>query len=160
MSTAPYRVCRGITVSDLRHAFTSARGGTLSRDREDDTNAGSPFDRGAEWVRKVLVPAIERGNAELQPEHIAFGTDLNLDSRSTNHPHADFWLTTLGEGERAVGARYSLNVKSGETVWLYRPGAPGEALGTLEQCGPDAVQELLRRAVQEFGEQLKSVQDS
>jgi hypothetical protein len=30
-------------------------------------------------VRDVLVPAIARGNAELEPENVAFQLDLNLD---------------------------------------------------------------------------------
>jgi hypothetical protein len=77
--------------------------------------------------------------------------DLNLDPRSTNHAHADFWLSELGEGQRAVGPKYSVNVLGGKNVWLYKPGAPGRDLGTLDRCGPDAIQTLLQDAAQEFG---------
>lgn len=145
-------------MSDLRDAFTTARGAPAAREPEGGTSraARSPFETGAGWVRDVLVPAIERANGELQPERIAFATDLNLDPRSTPHAHADFWLTTLSDGLRAAGARHSLNVIDGEIVMLYRPGAPGQALGTIAECGPDAVRDLLRRAVQAFGEQLKT----
>ena len=97
------------------------------------------------------VPAIDRANAELQPVHIAFQLDLNLDPRSTNHAHADFWLSELGEGQRAVGPKYSVNVLGGQNVWLYKPGAPGRDLGTLDRCGPDAIQTLLQDAAEEFG---------
>jgi hypothetical protein len=144
-------------VSDLRDAFTSARGAPAAREQEGGGSrpSRSPFETGAAWVRDVLVPAIERANAELQPERIAFATDLNLDPRSTPHAHADFWLTTLSDGARAAGARHSLNVIDGEIVMLYRPGAPGQALGTLDECGPDAIRDLLRRALQQFGEQLR-----
>ena len=112
------------------------------------------FASGAAWVREVLVPAIERGNAELQPENIAIRLDLNLDPRSTNHAHADFWLTETREGERPVGAKCSINVIGGQTVWLYRPGLPGQILGTINQCGPEKIQELLGKAATDFGKQI------
>jgi hypothetical protein len=153
-----------LKVPALRDAFISGR-----RHSRIDPKAGkdqtakhkaSSFQNGAEWVRDVLVPAIECGNAELAPENVAFRLDLNLDPRSTNHAHADVWLTELGEGERAAGPKYSINVIGGRTVWLYRPGVPGYVLGTLEQCGPDAIQEMLGKAAAEFGKQLgRTVQD-
>ena len=142
----------------LRDAFTAGRGcfGTAPRVCEDQSakDPGSSFKDGAEWVNNILIPAIEQGNAELQPENVAFQLDHNLDPRSTNHAHADFWLAEMGEGQRAPGPRYSINVIGGQTVWLYKPGVPGHVLGTLEQCGPDTVGELLRRAAEEFGKQL------
>jgi hypothetical protein len=97
------------------------------------------------------VPAIDRANAELQPVHIAFQLDFNLDLRSTNHAHADFWLSERGEGQRAVGPKYSVNVLGGQNVWLYKPGAPGLDLGIFDRCGPDAIQRLLQDAAEEFG---------
>lgn len=109
------------------------------------------FRDGAEWVRQVLVPAIEQGNAELHGVDVAFQLDLNLDPRSTNHAHADFWLSELGEGQRAVGPKYSINVLGGQNVWLYKPGAPGRDLGTADRCGPDAIHTLLQDAAEEFG---------
>jgi hypothetical protein len=83
--------------------------------------------------------------------HIAFQLDLNLDPRSANHPHADFWLSERGEGQRAVGPKYSVNVLGGQNVGLYKPGAPGRDLGILDRCGPDAIQTLLQDAAEEFG---------
>lgn len=44
-----------------------------------------------------------------------------LPARSTNHAHADFWLSERGEGQRAVGSKYSVNVLRGQNVWLYSP---------------------------------------
>jgi hypothetical protein len=144
-------------VPALRDAFTSGRdAGTVSKAPEGRTgeHPASSFGNGAAWVRDVLAPAIARGNAELEPENVAFRLDLNLDPQSTNHAHADVWLTEAGEGERAVGPKYSINVIGGKTVWLYRPGVPGHILGTLDQCGPEAIQELLGKAAGEFGKQI------
>jgi hypothetical protein len=138
-------------VPALRDAFTRGRlrPGAAGQTAE---HAASPFQNGAEWVQDVLAPAIERGNAELRPENVAFRLDLNLDPRSTNHAHADFWLSEMGEGQGVVGPKYSINVIGGTTVWLYKPGEPGRILGTVEQCGPEVIQELLRNAAEEFGE--------
>jgi hypothetical protein len=78
-------------VPALRDAFTRGRtdAGTVSQDPE---HPGASFENGAAWVRDIVVPAIERGNTQLEPENIAFRYDLNLDPRSTNHAHADVWL--------------------------------------------------------------------
>ena len=54
---------------------------------------------GRDRVSNILIPAIEQGNAELQPENVAFQLDLNLDPRSSNHAHADFWLRRLVEAD-------------------------------------------------------------
>ena len=132
----------------LRDAFMNGRERARARSKTADgpqaEHPASTFGDGAEWIRQVLVPAIDRGNAELQPLHIAFQLDLNLDPRSTNHAHADFWLSELGEGQRAVGPKYSVNVLGGKNVWLYKPGAPGRDLGALDRCGPDAIPTLLQ----------------
>jgi hypothetical protein len=111
----------------------------------------SMFQADAEWVRQVLVPAIDQGNTDLQPMHVAFQLDVNLDPRSTNHAHADFWLTEMGEGQRAVGPKYSINVLGGQNVWIYKTDAPGRDLGTIERCGADEIQTLLMDAAEEFG---------
>jgi len=144
-----------LQVAALRDAFMNGRERARARSKTADgpqaEHPASTFGDGAEWIRQVLVPAIDRGNAELQPLHIAFQLDLNLDPRSTNHAHADFWLSELGEGQRAVGPKYSVNVLGGKNVWLYKPGAPGRDLGTRDRCGPDAIQTLLQDAAQEFG---------
>ena len=147
-------------MSELRESFASGRGhsGAATKPGQMAEHAAPPFQKGAQWVRDVLVPLIERGNAELQPENVAFRLDLNLDPRSTNHAHADFWLTEIGEGERAAGPRHSINVVGGEAVWVYKPGASGRLLGTVQQCGPEAIQELLRNAAEEFGKQLGAAQ--
>jgi hypothetical protein len=99
----------------------------------------------------VLIPAISEGNAELEPEHVGFQLDLNLDSRSTNHAHADFWLSEIKEGQRSVGPKYSINVLSGRNVWLYKHGASGKELGTIDRCGPAEIRALLLEAAEEFG---------
>jgi hypothetical protein len=142
----------------LRDAFTTGRGhsGRPAKAPEDlpAQHGASAFANGAEWVSNILVPAIEQGNVDLQPENVAFRLDLNMDAQSTNHPHADFWLTEVGEGQCAHGPKYSINVIGGRTVWLYKTGMPGQILGTIEQCGPEAISQLLRRAAEEFGKQL------
>src|SRR6266446_7477806 len=93
---------------------------------------------GAAWSGHLLVPAVEQGNSELQEHHIAIRLDLNLDRRSTNHAHADFWFIETGGQE---GPKYSINVRGGREVWLYKAGAPG--LGTTDDCGDDQLRELL-----------------
>jgi hypothetical protein len=123
-----------------------------------EAGSASAFQNGAAWVVQVLVPAIEQGNAELDPEHVAFRLDLNLDPQSTNHPHADFWLAEFDDGRRAQGLRYSINVIGGESVWLYKPGEPGRALGTVGECDAELVGNLLRDAAEEFGEQIGSAE--
>jgi hypothetical protein len=140
-------------VPALRDAFMNGCERASERSKAADGPKADPstFRDGAEWVRQVLVPAIEQGNAELQGVDVAFQLDLNLDPRSTNHAHADFWLSELGEGQRAVGPKYSINVLGGQNVWLYKPGAPGRDLGTTDRCGPDAIHTLLQDAAEEFG---------
>jgi hypothetical protein len=145
-----------VELSKLRNALK--RGGCEARNPSpsDDPDAlARAFQDGAEWVRQVLIPAITEGNAELQPEQVAFQLDLNLDPRSTNHAHADFWLSEIKEGQRAAGPRYSINVLGGRNVWLYKPGAPGRELGIIDQCGPAEIQTLLLEAVEEFGRAIR-----
>jgi hypothetical protein len=79
----------------LRDAFTNGRewAGQRTKAAADAQRSASTFQNGAEWVRRILIPVIERGNPDLEPEHVAFQLDLNLDPRSTNHAHADFWLS-------------------------------------------------------------------
>ena len=139
----------------LRDAFMNGRewGGERRKAAggpEADHPSAPTFQAGAEWVRRVLVPAIERANTELQPVDVAFKLDLNLDPRSTNHAHADFWLSELGEGQRAVGPKYSINVLGGQNVWLYKPGVPGQDLGNVDRYGLDEIEMLLQDAAEEF----------
>ena len=83
-----------------------------------------------EWVRNFLVSAVEQGNSELQEHHIAIRLDLNLDRRSTNHAHADFWFIESGGQE---GPKYSINVRGGREVWLYKAGAPGRVTEAMRR---------------------------
>ena len=114
----------------------------------------SSVEKGARWVRDVLVPAIESGNEALEGENVAFQLDVNLDRgrRTTRMPISG--VAETGEGQRANGPRYSINVIGGETVWLYKPGASGQVLGTIDQCDGKKIQDLLQMAAEEFGEQL------
>ena len=89
-----------------------------------------------------------RAIASFQEHHIAIRLDLNLDRRSTNHAHADFWFIETGGQE---GPKYSINVRGGREVWLYKAGAPGRVLGTTDDCGDDQLRELLCCAAKEFG---------
>jgi hypothetical protein len=101
-------------------------------------------------VQDVLVPTVQRANAELEPEGVVVRLDLNLDPRSTNHAHADLWLSELCDGDRKVGPKYSFNVRRRE-VWLYKAGEPGRSLGDMSQYGPQGIEGLLRDAAGEFG---------
>jgi hypothetical protein len=138
-------------MSKLRDALR--RGSDRARNRSD-TDDDRAFREGAGWVQQILIPAIDEANAELEPEVVAFQLDLNLDPRSTNHAHADFWLSEKREGQRAVGRRYSINVLGGCNVWLYKHGAPGRELGTIDRCGPAEIRAVLLDAAEEFGRQI------
>jgi hypothetical protein len=142
----------GVQLSELLNAFK--RGGDYARKTDPIERVAHTFQDGADWVRQVLIPAISEGNAELESEHVAFQLDLNLDPRSTNHAHADFWLSEIKEGQRAVGPRYSINVLGGRNVWLYKHGAPGRELGSIDRCGPTVIQTLLLEAAEEFGRSI------
>jgi hypothetical protein len=89
---------------------------------------------------------------ELQQHKVNFRLDLNLDPRSTNHAHADFWLCEVEShaGQLFQGPKYSINVLDGRDVWLYKPGAPGRVLGTIDDCG-EGLREALRDAAEEGG---------
>ncbi|WP_213291116.1 hypothetical protein [Bradyrhizobium sp. sGM-13] len=142
----------------VRDAFTRGRS-HFGGPAHPGVGPASGFQNGAAWVAWVLVPAIELGNAELEPEHVVFRLDLNLDPQSNHHAHADFWLAELDDGRRAQGLRYSINVIGGQSVWLYKPGEPGRALGTVGECDADLVGDLLRGAAEEFGEQIGSIEE-
>jgi hypothetical protein len=145
-------------VSALRDAFVKAKDQSHAsltvRQTPAAGQAVASFEKGARWVRDVLFPAIESGNEALEGENVTFQLDVNLNPRSTKHAHADFWMAQTGEGQRANGPKYSINVIGGQTVWLYRPGAPRQVLGTIDQCDGKKMQDLLEMAAAEFGEQL------
>lgn len=118
------------------------------------TPAVSGFEAGAEWARTVLLPAIEQANAELAGERVQFRVDTNLDPRSTNHAHVDFWMVPLGDepaGGAPHGLRHSINVREGRDVWLFRHGESGENLGTIDSVGVAQCEAMLARAAGEYG---------
>jgi len=67
------------------------------------------FQIGADWVEQVLKPAVDEADAALRPHGVGVRLDLNLDRRSTNHAHADFWLvqtqTASGQSSEALAQR-------------------------------------------------------
>jgi hypothetical protein len=92
--------------------------------------------------------ACREGNSELQQHHTAIRLNLNLDRCSTNHAHADFWFIETGGQE---GPKYSINVLGGREVWLYKAGAPGRVLGTIDNLEHDELRKLICGAAKEFG---------
>jgi hypothetical protein len=111
--------------------------------------------RGVQWIETVLVPCIRRAASSLEPHGATVRLDTNLDSRSTNHAHADFWLAT-NDGT-THGPKYSVNV-IGEEIKLYKTGAPGRSLGKTGAWGPAEVDTLLTSAAEEFGTLLSKIQ--
>jgi hypothetical protein len=140
----------------LREAFKSGRFQESPPNARHSEEAASEdgFETGACWVRQVLEPTIERANSELKPEEVEVRLDLNLDPRSTNHAHADFWFSELREGHRRMGPKYSLNVR-GQEVWLFKAGQPGRVLGYIKNCHAAFIEGLLRESAKEFGAQLR-----
>ena len=148
---------RRFGVANISDAFLKAQKGRDDMPaRKQESHENDLFGRGVDWVQNVLVPAINKGNEELRQHDIAFRVDLNLDRRSTNHAHADFWLSEISSPQPVNGPRYSINVIGGEDICLYKPGVPGRILGAIDRCGPDEVQALLREAAEEFGGLLAS----
>jgi hypothetical protein len=147
-------------MSALREAFRSGRSSqqfpTKASHGEKPVAEKVGFEAGATWVREVLRPAIERANLELAPEGVTIKLELNLDPRSTNHAHADFWFSELHEGHCHMGLKYSLNVK-GEQVWLYKAGTPGRVLGRIKDCGTEHIEDVLREGAKEFGAQISEL---
>ena len=141
---------RRVGVANISDAFLKAQKGRDDMPaRKQESHENDLFGRGVDWVQNVLVPAINKGNEELRQHDIAFRVDLNLDRRSTNHAHADFWLSEISSPQPVNGPRYSINVIGGEDICLYKPGVPGRILGAIDRCGPDEVQALLREAAEE-----------
>ncbi|MTW16953.1 hypothetical protein GJ689_12130 [Rhodoplanes serenus] len=115
----------------------------------------APFDRGAAWVRDVLLPALAQADAELAGDGVAVRFDSNLDPRSTNHAHVDFWLAPRDDhGGVPHGPRHSINVREGRDVWLFRPGEPGRVLGPIEAVDAAACEEMLANAAAEYARLL------
>jgi hypothetical protein len=77
----------------------------------------------------------------------------DLDRRSTNHPHCDFWFvqTDCPSGQSYHRPKYSINVAADCEVRLYKTGAPGRRLGSIDAVGPNEIGALLREAAEEYG---------
>jgi hypothetical protein len=134
-------------MQSLGDAFLTARGhADAGRDKQD--GPAEEFTRGATWVLDILVPAVDRGKDELQPHGVSVHLDLNLDRRSTNHAHADFWFSETGGFQ---GPKYSINVLGGSEIRLYKAGEPTRTLGSTDRCGGEEIRSLLWDAASEFG---------
>src|ERR1700730_13895046 len=65
------------------------------------------FGRGAAWVETMLVPSIHQAASALEVHGVTIRLDTNLDRKSTNHAHADFWLAT--KDNSLQGPKHSIN---------------------------------------------------
>jgi hypothetical protein len=134
-------------MSDIVDAFLAGRNRVqkpFSKEERSD-----PFQRGVEWVETVLVPVLKLADEEMHGSGAALRHDLNLDRRSTNHPHCDFWFvqTDCPSGQSYDGPKYSINVPADCEVRLYKTGTPG----SVDAVGLNEIKELLREAAKEYG---------
>lgn len=139
-------------MSDMVDAFLAGRNRADKTPKKDEQENGA-FQRGVEWVETVLVSAVKWADGEMSGSGAALRLDLNLDRRSTNHPHCDFWFVQTGcpSGQSYDGPKYSINVTADCEVRLYKSGAPGRVLGVTDAVGPNQVRELLCEAAKEYG---------
>src|ERR1700720_4313902 len=107
------------------------------------------FGRGAAWVETMLVPSIHQAASALEVHGVTIRLDTNLDRKSTNHAHADFWLATKDNSTQ--GPKYSINVL-GDVIMLYKAGASGRTLGAIDKIGAAELDALLASAAEEFGQ--------
>jgi hypothetical protein len=137
-------------MSDISDAFLAGR--KRAGETRTEQNKPDPFQLGVDWVERVLKPAVEEADATLRPHGVGVRLDLNLDHRSTNHAHADFWLvqTQTASGQSYDGPKHSINVV-GRDIMLYKTGALGRSLGTTDAVGANEVKDLLRQAAEEYG---------
>ena len=110
------------------------------------------FGRGAAWVETMLVPSIHQAASVLEAHGVTIRLDTNLDRKSTNHAHADFWLAT--KDNSLQGPKHSINVLS-DVIMLYKPGASGRSLGAIDTFGPAELDALLASAAKEFGQMME-----
>jgi hypothetical protein len=138
-------------MSDIAHAFLAGCDRAEKPLNKDEQQADQ-FRQGAAWVEAVLVPAVKQANEEMYGSGAALRLDLNLDHRSTNHPHCDFWFvqTDSPSGQSYDGPKYSINVTADCEVWLYKSGAPGRSLGMISAIGSTEIRALLREAANEY----------
>ena len=137
-------------MSDISDAFLAAR--KRAGDTRTEQTKPDLFQLGVDWVETVLKPAVNEADAALRPHGVGVRLDLNLDRRSTNHAHADFWLvqTHTASGQSYDGPKYSISV-IGRDIMLYKTGADGRSLGTTDTVGANEVRNLLRQAAEEYG---------
>ncbi|MEZ5787297.1 MAG: hypothetical protein R3D62_12715 [Xanthobacteraceae bacterium] len=111
-----------------------------------------PFQVGVSWVETVFVPCVKQADQELREHAVGVRHDLNLNRSSTNHPHADFWFvrTASASGQSYDGPKYSFNVIDRD-IMLYKPGASGRSLGSVDNFGAEQMNALLRDAAEEYG---------
>ena len=107
------------------------------------------FASGAAWVETMLIPSIRQAASALEAHGVTIRLDTNLDRRSTNHAHADFWLVTKDNSTQ--GPKYSINVL-GDVIMLYKAGASGRSLGVIDKIGETELDALLASAAEEFGQ--------
>jgi hypothetical protein len=137
-------------MSGISDAFLAGRSRTGATRK--DVEKASQFQLGVDWVRNVLEPAVHEADGELRRHGVSVRFDANLDRASTNHAHADFWLvqTQTASGQSYDGPKYSINV-TGRDIMLYKAGASGRSLGTVDAVGGNEVRDLLRQAAEEYG---------
>ena len=100
-------------MSDMVDAFLAGRNRADKTPKKDEQENGA-FQRGVEWVETVLVSAVKWADGEMSGSGAALRLDLNLDRRSTNHPHCDFWFVQTGcpSGQSYDGAMTDRNTRS------------------------------------------------
>lgn len=137
-------------MSNIADAFLSGRRRAGSEPAAQDKS--DQFQSGVTWVETVFVPAVRRADEDLRQHGVGVRHDLNLNRSSTNHPHADFWFVQTGtaSGQSYDGPKYSFNVIDRD-IMLYKPGASGRSLGSIDKFGAEEINALLRAAAEEYG---------
>lgn len=140
-------------MSGIADAFQSGRRRAGSEPGAHDRS--DPFQLGVTWVETVFVPTVEQADQDLRQYGVGIRHDLNLDRNSTNHAHADFWFVQIAtkSGQTYDGPRYSFNVIDRD-IMVYKPGASGRSIGSVDKFGPEQLNELLREAAEEYGEKF------
>lgn len=142
-------------MSAIAEAFLSGRRRAGSEPGAQQDKSDS-FQLGVSWVELVFVPTVEQADQDLRQYGVGVRHDLNLNRSSTNHAHADFWLvqTATGSGQSYDGPKYSFNVIDRD-IMLYKPGASGRLLGSVDNFGREQLNDLLRQAAEEYGETFR-----
>jgi hypothetical protein len=110
------------------------------------------FGRGAAWVETMLIPSMNQAATALAAHGVTIRLDTNIDRKSTNHAHADFWLAT--KDNSLQGPKHSINVLS-DVIMLYKAGASGRNLGAIDKFGTPELNALLASAAEEFGQLMQ-----